>query len=90
MHDTRQFREHAERCEQLAREESLDNSIRKLYHDVAIRWRLLADDIDADAEQKQSHQTERSARPFEAGISARRSETASGSRACDRGFHSHA
>ncbi|HEY7991887.1 MAG TPA: hypothetical protein VID77_10900 [Stellaceae bacterium] len=58
MHDTKLFRENAERCEQLAREESLDSGIRKLYLDVAVRWRLLADDIDADMEQKQSHQTE--------------------------------
>jgi len=58
MHDTKLFRENAERCEQLAREESFDSGIRKLYLDVAVRWRLLADDIDANAEHKRSHQTE--------------------------------
>jgi hypothetical protein len=29
-----------------------------LYLDVAVRWRLLADDIDANTEHKRNHQTE--------------------------------
>jgi hypothetical protein len=53
MYDTKQFRESAERCEQLTSETSSANC-RKVFLDIPARWRSLADKIDAEAEQEQS------------------------------------
>jgi hypothetical protein len=48
MHETKQFRENAERCEQLAGE-STNEDTRNVFLDLATRWRRLADAIEADA-----------------------------------------
>jgi hypothetical protein len=57
MHDIKHFRESAERCEQLA-SEGPNESIRKLFLEIAARWRRLASEIEAEAKQEQSGQTE--------------------------------
>jgi len=55
MHDVKQFRENAERCERLARDATRED-VRKLYAEIAARWRWLAD--TANAQPEESEQTE--------------------------------
>jgi hypothetical protein len=50
-HDLAYFKQNAARCEQLAREES-DENMRKLFLDIAAKWRQLGhDEIHAETKQ---------------------------------------
>lgn len=57
MQDTKRFRENAERLEHIADLAGRNTAVRDLLLCVAVRWRLLAEDIDANANQIQSRPT---------------------------------
>ena len=52
MIDTDRFRQSAEHCDEIADDTSLDRRLREFCRDIAARWRRLADEIEADAEQQ--------------------------------------